>query len=51
MAELIREFATSGRFSSYVDRLSELSGALSAVTKQPENVSTIKTIEEKPSGF
>ncbi|GEM_PF-6531488 len=32
MAELIREFATSGRFSSYVERLAELSGALKAVT-------------------
>ena len=51
MAELIREFATSGRFSSYVERLSELSGALSAVTKQPENVSTIKTIEENRLAF
>ncbi len=51
MAELIREFATSGRFSSYVDRLSELSSTLSAVTQQPENVSTIKTIEENRLAF
>ncbi|MBW4629703.1 MAG: ATP-binding cassette domain-containing protein [Brasilonema octagenarum HA4186-MV1] len=51
MAELIREFATSGRFSSYVERLAELSGALKAVTQQPENVSTIQTIEENRLAF
>ncbi|WP_392534063.1 ABC transporter ATP-binding protein/permease [Nostoc sp. C117] len=51
MAELIREFATSGRFSSYVERLSELSNALDFVTKEPEKVSTIKTIEENHLAF
>ncbi|MDF5719566.1 MAG: ATP-binding cassette domain-containing protein [Rhizonema sp. PD37] len=49
--ELIREFGTSGRFSSYVERLSEFSNALEAVSKQPENVSTIKTIEENYFAF
>ncbi|MEA5601251.1 ABC transporter ATP-binding protein/permease [Nostoc sp. UHCC 0252] len=51
MAEVINEFGTSGRFSSYVERLSELSDALKAVTKEPENVSTIKTIEENRLAF
>ena len=51
MAELINEFGTSGRFSSYVERLSEFSDALKAVTKEPENVSTIKTIEENRLAF
>ncbi|MFN6486998.1 MULTISPECIES: ABC transporter ATP-binding protein/permease [unclassified Nostoc] len=51
MAELIREFATSGRFSSYVERLSELSNALEFVTKEPEKVSTIKTREENYLAF
>ncbi len=51
MAELIREFATSGRFSSYIDRLAELTNALETATKQPENVSTIKTLEEKRLAF
>ncbi|WGV25104.1 ABC transporter ATP-binding protein/permease [Halotia branconii] len=51
MAELIREFATSGRFSSYVERLVELSDALEAINKVPENVSTIQTIEEKRLAF
>ncbi|MDZ8031144.1 ABC transporter ATP-binding protein/permease [Nostoc sp. DedSLP04] len=51
MATLIREFGNSGRFSSYVERLSEFSDALEAVTKQPENVSTIKTIEENHLAF
>ncbi|MEH2155510.1 ABC transporter ATP-binding protein/permease [Nostoc sp.] len=51
LATLIDEFGTSGRFSSYVERLAEFSGALEAVTKQPENVSTIKIIEENRLAF
>nr|AGZ05268.1 McyH [Nostoc sp. 152] len=51
MATLIDEFGTSGRFSSYVDRLAEFSDTLEAVTKEPENVSTIKTIEENRLAF
>ncbi|MBE9038677.1 ABC transporter ATP-binding protein/permease [aff. Roholtiella sp. LEGE 12411] len=51
MADLINEFGTSGRFSSYVERLAEFSDALEAVTKQLENVSTIKTIEENHLAF
>ncbi|MEH1937178.1 MAG: ATP-binding cassette domain-containing protein [Nostoc sp.] len=51
LAELINEFGTSGRFSTYVERLGEFSDALEFVTKQPENVSTIKTIEENHLAF
>ncbi|OYD87926.1 ABC transporter [Nostoc sp. 'Peltigera membranacea cyanobiont' 213] len=51
MAEVINEFGTSGRFSSYVERLGEFSNALASVTKEPENVKTIKTIEEKRLAF
>jgi putative ATP-binding cassette transporter len=51
MAELIKEFATSGRFSSYVQRLGEFSDAIEFVTKEPERVSTIKTIEENHLAF
>jgi vitamin B12/bleomycin/antimicrobial peptide transport system ATP-binding/permease protein len=51
LGELITEFGTSGRFSSYVKRLSEFSDALEEVTKQPENVSSIKTIEENHLAF
>ncbi|MCC5614101.1 ATP-binding cassette domain-containing protein [Nostoc sp. CHAB 5836] len=51
LAELINEFGTSGRFSSYAERLAEFSNALEVVTKQPENVSTIKTIEENHIAF
>ncbi|MEH2163316.1 MAG: ATP-binding cassette domain-containing protein [Nostoc sp.] len=51
LGELITEFGTSGRFSSYVDRLAEFSNALGEVTKEPENVSTIKTIEENHLAF
>ncbi|MBE9228018.1 ABC transporter ATP-binding protein/permease [Phormidium sp. LEGE 05292] len=51
LAELINEFGTSGRFSSYVKRLSDFSDALQEVTKQPENASIIKTIEENHLAF
>ncbi|MEH1951655.1 MAG: ATP-binding cassette domain-containing protein [Nostoc sp.] len=51
LEELIREFGVSGRFSSYVERLSEFSDALEEVSKQPENVNTIKTIEENQFVF
>ncbi|MEH2026221.1 ABC transporter ATP-binding protein/permease [Nostoc sp.] len=51
LAELINEFGTSGRFSTYVERLGEFSDALEFVTKQPENVSIIKTIEENHLAF
>ncbi|MEH1970992.1 ABC transporter ATP-binding protein/permease [Nostoc sp.] len=51
LGELITEFGTSGRFSTYVDRLAEFSNALGEVTKEPENVSTIKTIEENHLAF
>ncbi|MEH2128698.1 ABC transporter ATP-binding protein/permease [Nostoc sp.] len=51
LAELINEFGTSGRFSSYVKRLSDFSDALQEVTEEPENVSTIKTIEENHLAF
>lgn len=51
LGELITEFGTSGRFSSYVERLNEFSNALETVTKQAENVSTITTIEENHFAF
>jgi vitamin B12/bleomycin/antimicrobial peptide transport system ATP-binding/permease protein len=51
LADIINELGTSGRFSSYVERLGELSDALQEVTKEPENVSTIKTIEENQIAF
>jgi vitamin B12/bleomycin/antimicrobial peptide transport system ATP-binding/permease protein len=51
LGTLISELGTSGQFSSYVERLTEFSDALEAVTKQPENVSTIKTIEENHLAF
>ena len=51
LGELIAEFGTSGNFSSYVERLTEFSDALEEVTKQPENVSNIKTIEENYFAF
>ncbi|MEH2104782.1 ABC transporter ATP-binding protein/permease [Nostoc sp.] len=51
LGQLISEFGASGRFSSYVERLSQLSDALEEVKKQPEKVSTIKTIEENRLAF
>ena len=51
LGELIAEFGSSGRFSGYVQRLAEFSDVLQAASKQPENVSTIKVIEEKRLAF
>jgi vitamin B12/bleomycin/antimicrobial peptide transport system ATP-binding/permease protein len=51
LGTLISEFGTAGQFSSYVDRLAEFADALETVTQQPENVSTIKTIEENRLAF
>nr|AAO64410.1 ABC transporter NdaI [Nodularia spumigena] len=51
IATLIDEFGNSGQFSSYVERLAEFSDALEAVTKEPENASTIKTTEENRLAF
>ncbi|AUT01013.1 ABC transporter [Nostoc sp. CENA543] len=51
LAELINEFGVSGRFSIYVERLSEFSSALEEVAKEPTNVSTIKTVEENHLTF
>ncbi|BCL39533.1 ABC transporter ATP-binding protein/permease [Nostoc sp. MS1] len=51
LGDLITEFGTSGTFSSYVVRLTEFSDALEEVSKQPEDVSTIKAIEENHFAF
>ncbi|MBC1277848.1 ABC transporter ATP-binding protein/permease [Nostoc sp. UCD121] len=51
LGELISEFGISGRFSSYVKRLAEFSDALETASKQPENDSTIKIIEEERLAF
>ncbi|MEA5622178.1 ABC transporter ATP-binding protein/permease [Nostoc sp. UHCC 0251] len=51
LGELISEFGISGRFSGYVKRLAEFSDALQAASKQPENVNTIKIIEEERLAF
>lgn len=51
LGELIAEFGSSGRFSGYVQRLAEFSDVLQAASKQPENVSTIKILEEKRLAF
>jgi len=50
-SELILEFGSSGRFSSYVERLSEFSSALEEVTREQENASTIQTLEQKKISF
>ncbi|MEH2199082.1 ABC transporter ATP-binding protein/permease [Nostoc sp.] len=51
IAALIEEFGNYGRFSSYIERLGEFSKALAEVTRQQENVSTIKTIENNRLAF
>ncbi|NES99756.1 MAG: ABC transporter ATP-binding protein/permease [Sphaerospermopsis sp. SIO1G1] len=51
LATLIREFATSGRFSTYIERTVKLADALDRVNEQPGNLSKIKTVEEKRLAF
>ncbi|MBD2435189.1 ABC transporter ATP-binding protein/permease [Nostoc sp. FACHB-110] len=51
LGDLISEFGRSGNFSSYVERLSEFSDALEAVSKQSEDVNTIKSVEENHIAF
>ncbi|WP_353929458.1 ATP-binding cassette domain-containing protein [Okeanomitos corallinicola TIOX110] len=51
LATLIREFATSGRYSSYIERVVALANALDKVNEQSENLSRINTIEEKRLAF
>ncbi|MDZ8186460.1 MAG: ATP-binding cassette domain-containing protein [Nostoc sp. ChiSLP02] len=50
-AALIEEFGNSGKFSSYIERLNEFSQALAEVTREQENVSVIKTIEDNRIAF
>jgi len=51
LGTVIAEFGTSGRFSSYVERLSEFTNALEEVNQKSEKVSTIQTIEENRLAF
>jgi len=51
LGQLIGEFGSSGRFSSYVKRLAEFSDALDAVSKQQEKINTIQVLEEKRLAF
>jgi putative ATP-binding cassette transporter len=51
LGELIAEFGNSGRFSAYVQRLAEFSDVLQAASKQPENIGTIKILEEERLAF
>ncbi|MEH2335327.1 ABC transporter ATP-binding protein/permease [Nostoc sp.] len=51
VAALIDEFGNFGKFSSYIERLNEFSQALAEVTRQQENISVIKTIEDNRIAF
>jgi putative ATP-binding cassette transporter len=51
LGTLITEFATSGRLSSYIERLVNFSETLETITQQAEGVSTIKSIEENRLAF
>jgi len=50
-SELILEFGSLGRFSSYVERLSEFSSVLEEMGQQPKDASTIKTLEKNQIEF
>ena len=51
MATLIGEVSSSGRLSNLIERLATLSDALEVSAQQPEDVNTIKTIEENRLAF
>lgn len=51
LGDLISEFTTLAQLSSYINRYSELSEKLKLVTEEPQNVSTIKIIEENHIAF
>jgi len=51
LGTLIAEFATSGRLSSYIERLVNFSETLETITQEVEGVSTIKSIEENRIAF
>ena len=51
MATLIGEVSNSGRLSNLIERLATLSDALEITAQQPEDVNTIKTIEENRLAF
>ncbi|MBE9227624.1 ABC transporter ATP-binding protein/permease [Phormidium sp. LEGE 05292] len=51
LGQLISEFGSSGRFSSYAERLAELSNAIESVSQKNQNVSTIKTLEDNRLAF
>ena len=51
LGTLITEFATSGRLSSYIERLVTFSATLETITQEVEGVSTIKSIEENRLAF
>jgi putative ATP-binding cassette transporter len=50
-SELILEFGSLGRFSSYVERLSEFSLYLRRNGQQPKDASTIKTLQKNQIQF
>lgn len=48
---VITEWGTSGKISSYIERLAKFSQFLKNIIQRPEGVSTIKTIEENRLAF
>ncbi|NEO97832.1 MAG: ABC transporter ATP-binding protein/permease [Symploca sp. SIO2E9] len=48
---LISEWGTSGKLSSYIERLAKFSDTLKSVIKQPEELSTITTIQDNRLSF
>lgn len=51
LGQLIAEFGVSGQVSSYIERLGEFSETLEQVSQTPENVNTIKFLEENHLSF
>jgi putative ATP-binding cassette transporter len=46
LGQLITEWGTSGKVSSYIERLATLTDALKVASEEPKNLSRITTLEE-----
>jgi putative ATP-binding cassette transporter len=51
LGQLITEWGTSGKVSSYIERLATLTDALKVASEEPQNLSRITTLEDERIAF
>ncbi|MFM7711698.1 MAG: ABC transporter transmembrane domain-containing protein, partial [Microcystis sp.] len=51
LGQLITEWGTSGKVSSYIERLATLTDALKVASEEPKNLSRITTLEDERIAF